>query len=74
MFNEVLDNVARLDLVLTQPGGSLVLAGRSGVGRRTAAMLVAHMHQVNIVTPKVSRGYGTKQFKADLKVVSNNKC
>ena len=70
VFNEVLDNVARLDLVLTEPGGSLVLAGRSGVGRRTAAMLVAHMHQVNIITPKVSRGYGTKQFKADLKVVS----
>lgn len=59
-----------MDLVLTQPGGSLVLAGRSGVGRRTAAMLVAHMHQVNVITPKVSRGYGTKQFKTDLKTVS----
>uniref|UniRef100_A0A7M5UV62 Cytoplasmic dynein 2 heavy chain 1 n=1 Tax=Clytia hemisphaerica TaxID=252671 RepID=A0A7M5UV62_9CNID len=68
IFNEVLDNVSRMDLVLTQPGGSLVLAGRSGIGRRTAAMLVAHMHQVNVVTPKVGRGYGTKQFKADLKV------
>jgi len=70
IFNEVLDNVARMDLVLTQPGGSMVLAGRSGVGRRTAAMLVAHMHQISVVTPKVSRGYGTKHFKADLKIVS----
>lgn len=71
LFSEVLENVARMDLVLTQPSGSLVLAGRSGVGRRTAAMLVAHMHQVNVVTPKVSRGYGTKQFKGDLKTVSS---
>ena len=61
-----------MDLVLTQPGGSLVLAGRSGIGRRTAAMLVSHMHQVNVITPKVGRGYGTKQFKADLKVVRMN--
>lgn len=45
------------------------MAGRSGVGRRTATMLVAHMHQVNIVTPKVTRGYGAKQFKNDLKSV-----
>ena len=70
IFREVLDNVARADRVLTQPGGSLVLAGRSGVGRRTAVMLVAHMHQVNVISPKVSRSYGSKQFKNDLKTVS----
>ena len=70
IFKEVLDNVARIDKVLTQPAGSLVLAGRSGVGRHTAVYLVAHMHQVNIVSPKVSRAYGLKQFKVDLKTVS----
>lgn len=70
IFREVLETVAKIDRVLTQPSGSLVLAGRSGVGRRTAVMLVAHMHQVNIVSPKISRGYGVKQFKNDLKVVS----
>lgn len=70
LFKDVLDTIARVDRVLTQPGGSLVMAGSSGVGRRTATMLVAHMHQVNIVTPKVTRGYGAKQFKNDLKSVS----
>ncbi|XP_057314672.1 cytoplasmic dynein 2 heavy chain 1-like isoform X2 [Hydractinia symbiolongicarpus] len=68
IFREVLETVAKIDRVLTQPSGSLVLAGRSGVGRRTAVMLVAHMHQVNIVSPKISRGYGVKQFKNDLKI------
>ena len=71
LFDEVLDNVARIDRVLTQPSGSLVLAGRSGIGRRTALMLVAHMHQVNVFTPKVGRGYSTKNFKNDLKTVCN---
>ncbi|KAJ8297986.1 LOW QUALITY PROTEIN: hypothetical protein KUTeg_024517 [Tegillarca granosa] len=67
IFKEVLDNMARVDRVLTMPGGSLLLAGRSGVGRRTAVTLVTFMHQMTLVTPKVSRGYGMKQFKNDLK-------
>ena len=46
------------------------MAGRSGVGRRTAVALVAHMHNVQVFTPKVSRGYGLKQFRSDLKSVS----
>ncbi|KAM7436007.1 Cytoplasmic dynein 2 heavy chain 1 [Porites harrisoni] len=69
LFREVFDNVARVDRVLTKPGGSLLMAGRSGVGRRTAAALVAHMHNIQVFTPKVSRGYGLKQFRTDLKTV-----
>ena len=59
-----------MDRVLTMPGGSLLLAGRSGVGRRTAVTLVSHMQQMELHTPKISRGYGLKQFKNDLKNVS----
>ena len=69
IFREVLENIARVDRVLTKPGGSLLLAGRSGVGRRTAVTLVTHMHNITLVTPKVSRGYGLKHFKNDLKTV-----
>lgn len=70
IFKEVLDNIARVDRTLTKPGGSLLMAGRSGVGRRTAVALVAHMHNIQLFTPKVSRGYGLKQFRTDLKSVS----
>ncbi|KAI0210443.1 Cytoplasmic dynein 2 heavy chain 1 [Lamellibrachia satsuma] len=69
VFKEVLDNMAHVDRVLTMPGGSLLMAGRSGVGRRTAVTLVAFMHQMSLFTPKMSRGYGIKQFKNDLKTV-----
>lgn len=65
--------MARVDRVLTMPGGSLLLAGRSGVGRRTAVTLVTFMHQMTLVTPKVSRGYGMKHFKNDLKTVSKTR-
>jgi dynein heavy chain 2 len=41
LFPEVLERVARFNRVLSQPGGHLLLAGRSGVGRRSTATLVA---------------------------------
>ncbi|XP_038236236.1 cytoplasmic dynein 2 heavy chain 1 isoform X1 [Dermochelys coriacea] len=69
LFQEVLDYVSRIDRVLSFPGGSLLLAGRSGVGRRTVTSLVSHMHGSILITPKISRGYELKQFKNDLKQV-----
>ena len=70
LFHEVLDHIARVDRVLTSPGGSLLLSGQSGVGRRTAVSLVAHMHQLELFTPHISRSYSLKHFKIDLKNVS----
>ncbi|KAJ8280434.1 hypothetical protein GJAV_G00054510 [Gymnothorax javanicus] len=69
LFHEVLEYMSRVDRVLSCPGGSLLLAGRSGVGRRTATCVVSHMHRASLFTPKISRGYGLKQFKNDLKTV-----
>ncbi|CAB3978327.1 cytoplasmic dynein 2 heavy chain 1-like [Paramuricea clavata] len=69
IFKEVLENIAIVDRVITKPGGSLLMAGRSGVGRRTAVSLVAHMHSIELFTPKISRGYQLKNFKNDLKTV-----
>ncbi|XP_010727382.1 cytoplasmic dynein 2 heavy chain 1 [Meleagris gallopavo] len=69
LFQEVLNYVSRVDRVLSFPGGSLLLAGRSGVGRRTVTSLVSHMHGAFLITPKISRGYELKQFRNDLKHV-----
>lgn len=70
LFWEVCDFVSRVDRVLSRPGGSLLLAGRSGVGRHTATCLVSHMHGYTLFTPKISRGYTLKHFNSDLKTVS----
>ena len=68
-FREILDTIVRCDRVLTTPGGSLLLAGRSGVGRRTAIGVIATMNNIRLFTPKINRTYGVKQFKNDLKMV-----
>lgn len=73
LFQEVLEYVSRTDRVLSCPGGSLLLAGRSGVGRRTVTSLVSHMHGAMLFSPKISRGYELKQFKNDIKHVSYSK-
>ncbi|CAF1020652.1 unnamed protein product, partial [Adineta ricciae] len=69
LFREIADTIVRCDRVLTAPGGSLLLAGRSGVGRHTAIGVVASMNNMKLFSPKVSRTYGIKQFKNDLKTI-----
>lgn len=65
LFPQMLEHVAYVDRVLSQPGGSIMLVGRNGVGRRTSVMLVAHMRKMRFMTPTcVSQ---LKAFHADLK-------
>jgi dynein heavy chain 2 len=66
---EVMENVSRFDRILTAPGGSLLLCGRSGVGRRTALAICSSMNNIKIFSPKIHRTYSVKQFKNDLKTV-----
>ncbi|XP_037796301.1 LOW QUALITY PROTEIN: cytoplasmic dynein 2 heavy chain 1-like [Penaeus monodon] len=69
IFPEVLEAMARVDRVLTSPGGSLLMAGRSGVGRRTAVSVIAFLHGIKVVSPAMTLGYDIKNFKTDLKQV-----
>ncbi|GMH35100.1 hypothetical protein BSKO_02968 [Bryopsis sp. KO-2023] len=69
LLPEVLDRIARFDCVLSRPGGSMVLTGSSGIGRRVCVALVAFMHHMKVFSPQISRGYSVKNFKEDLKEV-----
>ncbi|KAK7812802.1 LOW QUALITY PROTEIN: hypothetical protein U0070_019828, partial [Myodes glareolus] len=66
LFQEVLEYMSRIDRVLSFPGGSLLLAGRSGVGRRTVTSVVSHMHGAVLFSPRISRGYEPKQFSSEV--------
>ncbi|KAG2486208.1 hypothetical protein HYH03_015170 [Edaphochlamys debaryana] len=69
LFPEVLERVARLDRVLSLPGGSLLLCGNSGVGRRSLSLLAAYMLNMEFFTPKMTKTYDLKSFRNDLKEV-----
>ena len=55
LFPEVLERVARFDRVLSQPGGALLLVGASGVGRRSLMLLLAYMHNMDFMSPKMTK-------------------
>ncbi|GMH82520.1 hypothetical protein TrST_g11065 [Triparma strigata] len=69
LFGEIQDHIARVDRVLSQDGGHLLLVGRGGVGRRSSVTLACYMHHYKLATCNVTRDYGLPQFKNDLKAV-----
>ena len=69
LFKEVLDNIARVDRTLSKTGGSLLLVGRSGVGRRTATSLVAHMHGMEFKMLDITDDYSIKTLHLQLKSI-----
>lgn len=54
LFNEVLDNVLRIDRIFRQPQGHLLLIGVSGSGKTTLSRFVAWMNGLKVFQIKVS--------------------
>ena len=69
IFPEVLLHFVQINRVISKASGSLLLCGRGGVGRHLTLKLVAYYHQIEIVSPRIGRGFGIKQFKQILKSV-----
>eukprot|EP00754_Rhynchopus_humris_P016707 Rhum_TRINITY_DN14526_c0_g2::Rhum_TRINITY_DN14526_c0_g2_i1::g.95036::m.95036/K10414/DYNC2H, DNCH2; dynein heavy chain 2, cytosolic len=67
LLPELLGWISRVDRVLSTPGGSMLLCGRSGVGRREVASLCAYVLRMNLVELKMTRDYGLREFKTEIK-------
>ncbi|KAI8824969.1 dynein heavy chain and region D6 of dynein motor-domain-containing protein [Fimicolochytrium jonesii] len=69
LIPETVEQIALTEWALGQPGGSLLLAGRPGVGRLQAVLIVNHMLKHKFWSPSVGRGYSMKEFSNDLKQI-----
>lgn len=68
LFPEVLQHLAHIEQTLSAPGGSLLLAGDSGVGRRACVALVCQQLNYHVHAPAASaRGASVKGFRTELK-------
>ena len=67
LFREILEHIAHIDRTISSNAGHLLLAGKSGVGRRNAVTIATYMLGYQFFTPKITRDYGPKQFSADVK-------
>lgn len=69
LIDEMLDKFAQLERSLSQNGGHVLLAGRSGTSRSTTCKLISHMLDLVFETPKVTREYTLNDFKKYLKTL-----
>ncbi|CAF1453141.1 unnamed protein product, partial [Rotaria magnacalcarata] len=67
LFNQVIDQVLRIDRVFRQPQGHLLLIGLSGTGKATLCRFVAWLNQINFVQLKVHNKYTAADFDDDLR-------
>lgn len=70
IIDELLRLASCIDRCLSAQKGSLLLAGRPGVGRKTALKIVSSLQSTRLITLNMSYDYNVKNFKIDLKNVS----
>lgn len=69
VFDEVLDHVLRIDRVLRQPLGHLLLVGESGAGKTVLSRFCAWMTGLTVFQIKMTRKYNIESFDIDLREV-----
>ena len=69
VFDSVLEHIVRIDRVLRQPIGHLLLVGASGVGKTTLSRFVSWMNNLTVFQIKAGRNYSLHDFDADLRDV-----
>lgn len=69
LIPEVCVWMARVDRVLSQERGNLLLVGRSGVCAAGIVRLAAYGLRMELVTLGITREYSMKQFNAELKTI-----
>ncbi len=69
LFDEVLEYVLRIDRVLRQPLGHLLLVGSSGSGKTILSKFVAWRNNMSIFQIKVHKYYTAKDFDKDLRSI-----
>jgi len=52
---------------MSSTGTAILLAGRSGIGRKTCVSIMATMLHLDVLLPYTNRDYGVREFKRDLK-------
>eukprot|EP00917_Polyrhabdina_sp_WS-2016_P007442 GHVP01016658.1.p1 GENE.GHVP01016658.1~~GHVP01016658.1.p1 ORF type:complete len:4656 (-),score=837.71 GHVP01016658.1:4666-18633(-) len=69
LFDAVLDHITRIDRVLRQPLGHLLLVGPSGAGKTVLPRLVSWINGLSVFQIKAGRNYNTVAFEQDLRTV-----
>merc|ERR1712157_331649 len=69
IFDEVLDHIVRMDRVLRQPLGHLLLVGASGAGKTILSKFVSWLNGLTVYALKIGKGYDVVAFESDLRAI-----
>lgn len=69
LFDDLIEHVIRIDYVLKNPLGHLLLAGESGVGKTVLSRFVAWLNGLSVFQIKASSRYTIQQFDEDLRSI-----
>jgi dynein heavy chain 1 len=69
IFDEVLEHILRIDRVLRQPLGHLLLVGASGSGKTVLSKFVSWMNGLSVFQIKVHKHYQPEDFDNDLRAL-----
>ena len=69
IFDDVLNHILRINNVLRNPMGHLLLSGDSGVGKTVLSRFVAWMNNMSVFQIKASKRYDLFQFDDDLRAL-----
>lgn len=69
LFDQCLHHILRIDRVLRQPLGHLLLVGVSGAGKTTLSKFVSWLNGLQTFQIKAGRNYDTAAFENDLRYV-----
>lgn len=70
-FSDAVDHISRISRILRQPRGNAMLVGVGGSGKASLTRFATYMGGFKIFSIELTRGYGSTEFREDLKRLYN---